>query len=72
MMDLRPSESLDRLRWYCQSCHEVVHEASFHCTDLGTQIKTAVNEFKADEAARKCKQCGTICDVATKAEAMNK
>lgn len=68
----RPSESVDRLRWYCQNCHEAVHEASFHCTNLGTQIKTAVNEFKADEAARRCKHCGMICDVAPNAEAMEK
>src|SRR5450432_3031932 len=35
----RPEDSLDRLRWYCLNCHEVVDEAAFHCTDLGTQIK---------------------------------
>jgi len=59
----RPADSVDTLRWYCQSCGEIVHEASFHCTDLGTQIKEAVNAFKADEAARRCKACGKICDV---------
>ena len=68
----RPAESVDRLRWYCQNCHEVVHEASFHCVDLGTQLKDAVNQFKNDEEARKCKHCGTICDVAPNAEAMEK
>jgi 3-hydroxyanthranilate 3,4-dioxygenase len=60
----RPEGSLDRLRWYCQSCGEKVHEKAFHCTDLGTQIKEAVNAFKADEEARKCGKCGTICDTA--------
>lgn len=60
----RPEGSLDRLRWYCQSCGEKVHEASFHCTDLGTQIKDAVNAFKADTKARTCGNCGTICDTA--------
>jgi 3-hydroxyanthranilate 3,4-dioxygenase len=68
----RPADSVDRLRWYCQNCNEQVHEASFYCTDLGTQIKAAVNEFKADEAARKCKHCGTICDVSPKPEVMEK
>lgn len=58
----RPEESLDRLRWYCQSCGEKVHEAAFYCTDLGTQIKEAVNRFKADKEARTCKNCGTLCD----------
>jgi 3-hydroxyanthranilate 3,4-dioxygenase len=60
----RPAESIDRLRWYCQNCGEKVHEASFHCTDLGTQIKEAVNAFKEDLEARKCGNCGTLCDTA--------
>jgi len=60
----RPEGSVDRLRWYCQSCGEQVHEAAFHCTDLGTQIKEAVNAFKEDKEARTCKKCGTICDTA--------
>jgi 3-hydroxyanthranilate 3,4-dioxygenase len=60
----RPKESLDRLRWYCQNCGSQVHEASFHCTDLGTQIKEAVNKFKEDREARTCGKCGTLCDTA--------
>ncbi len=54
----RPESSQDRLRWYCQKCRNVVHEAAFHCTDLGTQIKDAVNAFKNDMEKRRCKQCG--------------
>jgi 3-hydroxyanthranilate 3,4-dioxygenase len=60
----RPADSLDRLRWYCQNCGEKVHEKSFHCTDLGTQLKEAVNAFKDSEVDRTCKNCGTLCDVA--------
>jgi 3-hydroxyanthranilate 3,4-dioxygenase len=58
----RPKNSVDTLRWYCQNCKEIVHEASFHCTDLGTQIKAAVNAFVEDQEKRKCKNCGTLCD----------
>ena len=58
----RPAKSQDRLRWYCQSCGEIVHEAAFHCTDLGTQIKDAVNGFKEDEQKRKCSNCGEVAD----------
>ncbi|KAL6711964.1 3-hydroxyanthranilic acid dioxygenase [Coniothyrium glycines] len=65
----RPSGSLDRLRWYCQKCGDKVHEAAFHCTDLGTQIKDAVNAFKADSEARTCKKCGTLCDTAPQPKA---
>ena len=59
----RPTDSLDRLRWYCQRCGNKVHEVSFHCTDLGSQIKNAVNSFKNDVRARTCGNCGEICAV---------
>ena len=62
----RPEASVDRLRWYCQNCGKVVHEAAFHCTDLGTQIKEAVNGFKEDTAARTCGNCGALADVVPK------
>ena len=68
----RPESSIDRLRWYCQNCGSKVHEASFHCTDLGTQIKSAVQGFEKDTIARKCANCGTVCDVRPKPEVMEK
>lgn len=58
----RPADSVDTLRWYCQECREVVHEASFHCTDLGSQIRDAVNAFVGDEGRRRCRHCGALCD----------
>jgi 3-hydroxyanthranilate 3,4-dioxygenase len=58
----RPEDSVDRLRWYCQDCGEIVHEASFHCTDLGTQIAEQVNAFAGSEQLRRCKKCGELCD----------
>ncbi len=58
----RPADSVDRMRWYCHNCRAVVHEAAFHCTDLGTQIKAAVEAFKASEADRTCKHCGELAD----------
>ena len=61
---IRPKDSIDRLRWYCTNCKEIVDEATFHCVDLGTQIKEAVNGFKDSEERRKCKKCGTMADAA--------
>ena len=63
---------MDRLRWYCQDCGSQVHEEGFHCTDLGTQIKKAVQDFEADVKARTCGECGEVCDVKPKAEVMEK
>jgi 3-hydroxyanthranilate 3,4-dioxygenase len=57
---IRPETSIDRLRWYCKECEQVVHEAAFHCTNLGTQIKEVVNKFKDSEDLRKCQNCGEI------------
>jgi 3-hydroxyanthranilate 3,4-dioxygenase len=63
----RPQSSIDRMRWYCQeeSClgqGVVVHEASFHCTDLGTQIKAAIGDFMSSEEHRRCGVCGVLAD----------
>jgi 3-hydroxyanthranilate 3,4-dioxygenase len=60
----RPEGSLDRLRWYCTNCKSVVDEQAFHCTDLGTQIKEAVNGFKGSEERRKCGRCGMMAEAA--------
>ena len=62
----RPKGSLDRLRWYCWGCGDVVHEMAFECTDLGSQIKEAVQKFGGDHAARTCGKCGTVADVVPK------
>jgi 3-hydroxyanthranilate 3,4-dioxygenase len=50
----------DQLRWYCAKCGEIVYEESFHMTDLGTQIKGAVEKFAESEELRTCKKCGTV------------
>lgn len=68
----RPATSLDRLRWYCRKCGEKVHESSFYCTDLGTQIKKAVEDFKADEKARTCGKCGEVNESAPTKEMMER
>lgn len=65
----RPDGALDRMRWYCASeaCRRravVVHEAAFECTDLGTQIKAAVEAFKASEEERRCSECGVLAEAA--------
>lgn len=56
----RPTGMNDRLRWYCpnKSCRKVVHEASFYCTDLGSQVKEAVVEFTSwPKEERVCGEC---------------
>jgi len=64
----RPKDSVDKLRWYCQDCREIVDEAAFHCTNLGTQIKEAVAAFTDDKERRTCGKCGALADVVPKSQ----
>lgn len=58
----RPGE-VDRLRWYCPCCDEVLHEVSFAVEDIETEIGAALEEFNSSEALRTCDACGCILDV---------
>ena len=55
----RPGE-LDHLRWYCEQCGEVLHDASFQLEDLASQLKPIIEEFYADESVRTCKSCHAV------------
>ncbi|KND00724.1 3-hydroxyanthranilate 3,4-dioxygenase [Spizellomyces punctatus DAOM BR117] len=56
----RPPDALDRLRWYCENCKKIVYEESFHCVDLGTQLKPVIERYYASEELRTCKECGHL------------
>ncbi|KAF8590702.1 3-hydroxyanthranilic acid dioxygenase [Ramaria rubella] len=62
----RPEESIDRLRWYCQSGQHtvptIIREEAFHCTDLGTQLKPLINNWINDPSLRVCSTCGVVAD----------
>lgn len=59
----RLDHELDHLRWYCESCGEIVHDESFHCVNLGTQLKPVIEAFAADESLRTCGRCGAVMKV---------
>lgn len=47
----------DALRWYChgpEAAGRVLYEESFHCTDLGTQLRPVIERFNASQ----CAACG--------------
>ncbi len=56
----RKKGELDHLRWYCEQCGEVLHDASFQLVDLGSQRKPIIEAFYADAAARTCKSCDAV------------
>ncbi len=55
----KPGE-LDHLRWYCEGCGEVLHDASFQLEDLGTQLKPIIEGFYRDEGLRTCQKCRAV------------
>ena len=57
----RPGE-LDHLRWYCEQCGEVLHDASFQLEDLASQLKPIIEDFYADESVRTCKSCHAVME----------
>ncbi|KAJ3352473.1 3-hydroxyanthranilate 3,4-dioxygenase [Allomyces macrogynus ATCC 38327] len=56
----RPAGKNDALRWYCSNCKAIVHEDSFYCVDLGTQLKPVIEQYAQTPALRTCKKCGTV------------
>jgi len=58
----KPGE-LDHLRWYCEGCGEVLHDAAFQLEDLGTQLAPIIENFYADESLRTCRGCGAVMEV---------
>lgn len=54
----RAEGAQDGLRWYCDSCKEVLHEEFFQLHDIVGQLKAAIENFKASESLRTCKSCG--------------
>ena len=51
---------LDHLRWYCEGCGEVLHDASFQLEDLASQLKPIIEQFYATESQRTCKKCKAV------------
>ena len=55
----KPGE-LDHLRWYCEQCGDVLHDAAFQLEDLASQLKPIIEDFYADESVRTCKGCHAV------------
>lgn len=59
----RRQGELDHLRWYCEKCGDILHDAAFELEDLGSQLKPIIEEFYADQRLRTCKKCGAVMEV---------
>ncbi len=60
---MRQPGEVDKLLWFCENCHKPLHEAGFELKDIGNQIRSAIEAYRADEPARTCLHCGTVMTV---------
>ena len=67
---MRAEKEIDHLRWFCESCGHLLYDATFHCKDLGTQLKPIIEGFFADTAKRTCAKCGTVLEPPQPAKAV--
>jgi 3-hydroxyanthranilate 3,4-dioxygenase len=51
---------LEKFRWYCDNCHEIVHEVELQVTDIVADLPPVFNAFYESEEARTCPKCGTV------------
>ena len=58
----RPEGAKDGLRWYCESCGEVLHEEWFELHDIVGQLKAAIEGFWSSEEKRTCDHCGAYLE----------
>lgn len=56
----RKEDEVDHLRWYCEGCHSVLHNATLHVDDLATQLTPIIENFYGDESLRTCDGCGSV------------
>jgi len=53
----------DGLRWYCEECDELVHEASFRLAHIDKDLHEVMDNFwNGPVEGRTCKKCGTVIE----------
>lgn len=54
-------EHEDALRWYCDNCDELVHEAKWKLKKIDEDLAVIMEDFwGGPEERRTCKKCGTV------------
>lgn len=50
----------DGFMWFCENCHEKLHEERLPVSDIVKQLPPVMNKFYASEELRTCKSCGQV------------
>jgi len=56
---VRPAGETEHLQFYCENCHQLVHDLEFDCAHIVDHFSRAMKEFWADEELSTCSNCGT-------------
>jgi len=56
----RPAGVIDGFEWYCPECHALLHRVEIQLEDIVRDLPPLFDAFYADEAKRRCVQCGTL------------
>lgn len=62
----RKASETDGLMWFCDQCHEKIHEEFFNLQqpkDIVVKMKSLISNFKESENLRTCRSCGSILSV---------
>lgn len=57
---VRTPRQIDRLRWYCERCSSVVHEESFTCDNIETDLSRVIGKYADSECLRTCGSCSFV------------
>jgi 3-hydroxyanthranilate 3,4-dioxygenase len=56
----RPAGVIDGFEWYCPECQALLHRVEIQLQDIVRDLPPLFDAFYADEAKRRCAQCGTL------------
>ena len=57
---IREPGTLEKFRWYCQNCNNMLYEVELQVTDIVKDLPPAFEKFYNNADARKCSNCGTV------------
>jgi 3-hydroxyanthranilate 3,4-dioxygenase len=56
----REEDALDAFQWYCDECHEMLHEVTLDLENIVTQLPPLFDAYWKNMDARTCESCGSF------------
>ena len=56
----REEDALDAFQWYCDECHEMLHEVTLDLENIVTQLPPLFDAYWKNIDARTCESCGSF------------